>query len=628
VDRLVARDGAAAGVFVTLSYPGDDHQVHVPETVEFVRDIAANLQAEHPDLRIALSGTAVISYSLDEMTVRDLSVLAPILFLVLLVVLAILIRSVSGTIAASVIVVVAAMSAMGIAALIGIRLTTASVIAPIIILTLAVADSVHFIASAQDAMDGGRSKRDALIESMRVNFEPIFLTSLTTLTGFLSLNFSASPPFRDLGNVTALGVLFAWAASIILLPALLDFLPLRSGRSGQASAKMFGAIADLVVIGRRPILFLTIVIALAFAALAPQNRLDDQVMEWFGERTQIRQDTDFITENLTGPYRIDFAVSAFEPGAVAEPSYLQDLDRFAIWLRSQPEVLHVDSFTDVMRRLNRSMNDGSQAFYRLPETRDLAAQYLLLYELSLPYGLDLTTQMSFDKSSTRLAATLANISSAEVRQFKSRAEEWARSNLSNATTSEGAGTIVMFAFVSERTINSMLGGTAIAFLLISLTLVVALRSVRLGLLSLIPNVLPVVIAFGIWAITVSQIGVVASAIAAMTLGLVVDDTVHFLSKYHRARRELRLNVHDGIRFAFEHVGGALFTTTVVLVAGFSVLIFSDFLINWQMGVLTVMTIAIALALDFLLLPALLMLLDREKFCSCRTCIARAAKSGG
>jgi predicted RND superfamily exporter protein len=147
-----------------------------------------------------------------------------------------------------------------------------------------------------------------------------------------------------------------------------------------------------------------------------------------------------------------------------------------------------------------------------------------------------------------------------------------------------------------------------------------LRNLRLGLLSLLPNVLPVVIAFGIWAVTVGMIGVVASSIAAMTLGLVVDDTVHFLSKYHRARHEQRLNVHDGIRYAFEHVGRALITTTVVLVAGFSVLTFSDFLLNWQTGVLTVMTISIALVLDFFLLPALVMALDREKVCTCRTCL--------
>jgi len=619
VRRLISETGQATGIFVTLNFPGDDHRAHVPETVGYARSLVDEIRREYPDLRIALTGTAIISHALDEMTVRDLMVLSPILYVVLFGMLAVFLRSVSGMFVTSVIVTVAAVVAMGVAASLGILLTSGSVVAPIIILTLAVADSVHFIASAQDARHGGMEKVDALRESMRINFEPVFLTSLTTLIGFLSLNFSAAPPFRDLGNVTAAGVTIAWAASITLLPAMLSYLPLPSSGRSPVGARAMARFADFVVTARWPILITASFVAALFTVLAPLNRLDDQVIEWFGERTAIRQDTEFVTEVLTGPYRMDFAVDAESEGGVADPAYLRDLDAFATWLQAQPEVQHVDSFTDVLRRLNRAFNDDDERFYRLPESRELAAQYILLYEFSLPYGLDLTTQLSFDKSASRLTVTMGRISSAETRALKRRAEAWAAASLSHAEISQGSGTAVMFAFVSERTINSMLAGTGLAFLLIALTLFLALRSWRLSLLSLIPNVLPVVIAFGIWALTVSQIGVVASAIAAMTLGLVVDDTVHFLSKYHRARKEHSLNVHDGIRFAFEHVGGALVTTTLVLVAGFSVMTLSDFLINWQMGVLTVITITVALVLDFLLLPALLMFFDREKFCNCATC---------
>ena len=177
----------------------------------------------------------------------------------------------------------------------------------------------------------------------------------------------------------------------------------------------------------------------------------------------------------------------------------------------------------------------------------------------------------------------------------------------------------MFAFVSKRTIDSMLAGTAFAILLIGLTILLALKSFKIGLMSILPNILPVTVTFGVWGLLVGEIGIIGSTIAASTLGLVVDDTVHFLSKYHRARQEHGLSTHDGIRFAFEHVGRAMITTTFVLAAGFFVLTYSDFLLNWQMGVLTIMTIFSALILDFFLLPALLMLIDREKSCDCATC---------
>ncbi|MDX1581174.1 MAG: MMPL family transporter, partial [Alphaproteobacteria bacterium] len=574
--------------------------------VEHVRQMVKEAEASHPDLRFAVSGTAVINYVLDEMTLRDLQTLLPFVYVTLLALLLVLIRSVAGVLATALVITVAGVGAMGFAALSGIALTTASAGAPTIILTLAVADSVHFLASARDARLQGMSNFDALAESMRINFEPILLTSLTTLIGFLSLNFSEAPPFRDLGNITAVGVVLAWASSLTLLPAVLSYLPWGKRPASRLEIRVSGRYADFVVVHRNRILVYSGLVALVLIALAPTNTLDDQVVEWFGEETEIRRDTDFITEHLIGPYRVEFSVRAPDEGGIADPRYLADLEQFRAWLAAHPKVAHVDSFTHIIKRVNRDFHDGDETYYRIPQDRQLAAQYILLYELSLPYGLDLNSQVTIDKSATRLTATLGEITSAETRHFKEEADDWAHRNLDYASVREGTGTAVMFAYVARRTIESMFFGTALAFVLISLTLVLALRSVKLGLISILPNVLPVMVTFGLWSLFVGEIGVVASGIVAMTLGLVVDDTVHFLSKYHRARYEHCLNAHDGIRFVFEHVGRALVTTTLVLVAGFSVLILSDFLLNWQMGLLVVMTISIALVLDFLLLPALLM----------------------
>jgi len=170
----------------------------------------------------------------------------------------------------------------------------------------------------------------------------------------------------------------------------------------------------------------------------------------------------------------------------------------------------------------------------------------------------------------------------------------------------------------------MLSGTALAFLLIALTLIVALRSIRLGLVSLISNFLPVLIAFGLWAIFVGELGIIASVVTATTLGIIVDDTVHILSKYNRARRERGLNSHNSVRFSFSRVGTALWMTTVVLVAGFAVLGFSDFKINADTGIFTAVALLAALAVDFLLLPPLLMLMDKDETCDCVTCVQQPA----
>jgi hypothetical protein len=168
----------------------------------------------------------------------------------------------------------------------------------------------------------------------------------------------------------------------------------------------------------------------------------------------------------------------------------------------------------------------------------------------------------------------------------------------------------MFTYITDRNVDNMISGTIIAILLISLVLMLALRSFKLGLLSLIPNGLPILAAFGAWALLVGQIGFSIATVASISLGIIVDDTVHLLSKYVRARSERRGTAADAIRYAFRSVGMAIVINTVILSAGFLVLLTSSFKINVDMGLLTALSIAFALILDFLFLPALLLLVDR------------------
>jgi predicted RND superfamily exporter protein len=172
---------------------------------------------------------------------------------------------------------------------------------------------------------------------------------------------------------------------------------------------------------------------------------------------------------------------------------------------------------------------------------------------------------------------------------------------------QATGASVMFSYISERNINSMLLGNVLAVLLIAAILMAALRSVPMGALSLLPNALPILMTFGVWALLVGQVGMAAATVSATSLGIVVDDTVHFLSKYQRARREKKMDRPEAIHYAFQTVGRAIVSTTVILSIGFGVLALSAFRINSQMGLLTALAILIALPVDFLLLPSLLMI---------------------
>ena len=620
VKRLIAVDARTTGVLVTLQFPGEDHTAHVPDSVTRAEEMVAELRAAHPDLTVGLTGLAVMSNTMVFISKLELQTLVPVMYGIIVVFMLLLLRSLFGTIVTLLVVTLSVATAVGLSAWLGMRMNTASAIAPIVILTLAIADCVHILLSTFNEMRTGRSKHDALVESLRINAQPIFVTSLTTMIGFLSLNFSDAPPFHDLGNVAAMGVFAAWVFAMTFLPALLSMLPLRIRPRVEGRRQMMDRFGDFVVTRRSPLLWGVSGAALLIIAFIPRIELDDQFVKWFDESVPFRVDTDFATDNLIGPYSLEFSLGSGEPGGIAEPAYLKRLEAFSMWLRAQPEVTHVNSLTDVMKRVNRSMHGDDPEWYRLPDGRNLAAQYLLLYEMSLPYGLDLNSQINVDKSATRLTATLDTIPTRRVREIAARVEAWLAENVPRAMQTRATGASVMFAYVADRNIRSMLGGTAIAFVLIAATLIIALRSVRLGLVSLLSNFVPVLVAFGLWAIFVGELGLIASVVTATSLGLIVDDTVHVLSKYNRARRERRLNVHDSVRFSFSRVGPALWTTTAILVGGFAVLGFSNFKINADLGIFTAVTLVCALIVDFLLLPPMLMLMDKEERCACVTCL--------
>jgi predicted RND superfamily exporter protein len=256
------------------------------------------------------------------------------------------------------------------------------------------------------------------------------------------------------------------------------------------------------------------------------------------------------------------------------------------------------------------MHGDAAEYYRLPEDPSLSAQYLLLYEMSLPYGLDLNDQVNVDKSATRLAVTLRTLSVKDFLALEERAQAWLTANAPDMK-SEGTSMTMMFAHIGVRNWDSMISGTLAALLLITVTISFAMRSLRLGLLSMIPNIMPVAVGFGVWALIDGQIGMLLAVAISMTLGIVVDDTVHLLSKYSDARGQRRSSA-EAVRYAFQSVGTAVWVTTAVLVAGFLVLTLSAFELNADLGLLTAITIAAALLCDYLFLPPLLMTMEETR----------------
>ena len=608
VHRLISEDARVAAINITVEIPGIDEATEGPQVVAHVREMKTYVEETYPDLKVYLTGIMMMNQAFPEASIYDMTHLVPTAFVIILLLVFLQLRGLSGTVATFITIMLSIVSAMGVAGWMGIKLTPPSMSAPTIILTLAVADCVHVLSNWLQKFRSGMDKKEAMAESLRINFSPVLLTSVTTAIGFLSLNFSDAPPFGDLGNIAAMGVIFAWFYAMTLLPALVTLLPARNKQRRAYGSELMNKFADWVINRRRMLMPVMSLVIVVLVAAIPRNELNDIFVNYFDERIEFRTDTDYVVENLTGMYFIDYSLDAGESGGISEPGYLAQVEQFSDWLREQPEVIHVNTVTDVFKRINKSMHGDDQQWYALPERRDMAAQYLLLYEMSLPYGLDLNNQIDIDKQRTRLSATMKTLSTTDTLAFEERSAQWLKDNTPEIYTT-GASPTIMFSHIGMRNIISMLGGTAFALVAISLLLILFFKSVRFGLLTLIPNIAPAAMAFGLWGIVDAEIGLGLSVVTAMTLGIVVDDTIHFMSKYLRARRMQNLEAVEAVRYAFSTVGIALWTTSVALAAGFLMLSTSSFSLNAEMGLMVAIVIMFAIIVDFLLLPALLVRFD-------------------
>jgi len=391
----------------------------------------------------------------------------------------------------------------------------------------------------------------------------------------------------------------------------MSLLPASTQQQNENDNLYMKKLGEFVVKNRSALLWTSGGVILLLLSGLPRNELNDVFVHYFDETIDFRVDSDFTTDNLTGIYNFEYSLSSGEPGGISNPDFLHDVEAFTQWYRQQPEVLHVSTLTDIIKRLNKNMHGDDPGMYKLPDERDLTAQYLLLYEMSLPYGLDLNNQINVDKSSIRYTTTLTTLSTNELLDLEERANQWLSDNAPHIKSGYATGTSVMFAHIGQRNIVSMLYGTTLALILISFVLIIALRSIKIGLISLIPNLAPAAMGFGLWGIFVGEIGLSLSVVTTMTLGIVIDDTVHFLSKYLRARREDNLSPEDAVRYAFATVGRALLITSIVLVAGFMVLATSSFELNSGMGLLTAVVISLAIIADFLFLPPLLIKIEEK-----------------
>ena len=608
VDRLINKAGTVTGINAMFDFDDADKDAAVMRVADAAHDLVARARTTYPDLELRLTGGVMLDAAFADSAESDIRILTPIMLAVSIGLIGYFLGSLSATLVTTAVIGGSIVCALGWAGYLGIALSPSSLCAPTILMTMAVADSVHFLTGYYARFETTGDRIEAMVQSLVSHVPAVFFTSMATIVSFLTLNFSDAPPFRDLGNITAMGVGAAFVLSLTLLPALITFVPVSASQRRFAGLQQFlDWLFRAIERAPRRIAAIGVAACIVLTTLAFFNRLDDRYVQYFGESLTFRQDTDYVDRNLTGIYAIEYPLKAQGADGINDPAFLAEVDAFSEWLRTQPEVTHVFSIADVIKKLNMNMHGDDPAWYRVPDNRRLAAQYLLTYELSLPQGVNLIDRVDVNRSAARLTATMRNVSSQQALNLEERAQTWMKQQMPASMHVAGTGATLMFANIGQRNISAMISGEVMGMTLVSLLMILFLRSFSLGLLSMIPNLLPAGVALGIWYLAVGEIGLTSSIVAAMTLGILTDDTVHFLEKYARHRRGLP--AREALALAFREAGPAIWITSLVLISGFSVLALSSFRLNGDLGILTVIILSLGLVGDFVLLPAVVLSLE-------------------
>ncbi len=610
VDRLVNKEGTLTMVIVDLDeqFKSGDSQA-IEEVIRAGRALEAKILEGNPDLNIYLFGSVIHDVSATEASRGDMKRLAPLIFLFALLISYFFTRSPGSMLAVQVVVLCSVVAAMGLTGWIGYNLNIVSTMAGALISILALADTVHIGTTYLKERTPTVSKEEAIYISLQKNLRAIFLTSVTTVAGFYSLNFIGSAAFSDMGNIAIYGVLIAFIFSITLFPALLLFFTGESINKGIPQQQLAERIADISIRYRKPLFLFFTVVTLGSAPFLALNRFNDDYRQFFDEKMEIRQSIEALLRHMKSSNQIEYAIESGEENGINNPEFLKKVEAFVEWYKQKPGITHVYSYIDFIKQLNQTMHNNDPDMYRIPASQELASQYLLLYEMSA----DLDQLITDDKSTLRLLITTDHLDEKALLELEEEAQQWLQAYQPDIA-SKGNGIDIMFAQSGRQVLKAMKKGSVFTIAFITLVLVLGLKSFKYGFLSLAPNMIPPVVIYGLWGIFVRDMSQAVMVTYSISLGLIIDDTVHVLTKYVQERNKGE-RPEQAIRKALENTATALMATTLMIGSGLILISFASFKPNAELGMVMAPIVFMALFFDLFLLPGILLYIDEKSLLS-------------
>jgi hypothetical protein len=570
--------------------------------------------AQHANYQIYLSGSATISESFFHFSMVDQSISYPIMMTFILIFLFLTFRTWLGTLLPILVLTASCMVTIGMIGYLGWSMNMLNVTLPTMLTVVVVAETIHVLIAFYRFRHQGLDPKESAVETIRYCLEPCFYTSLTTMLGYLALSTGSIALVVTFGIEMAFGVLMAFFFSLFTLPALLSYTSAKGKTATKLVAdgpvaRFVNQLPDRIYPRRKQILVITALSLLPLGYLCSQVKVDTNFVRFFQEDAAVRQGLDYFDQTYKGSLSLEFSLDAKQENGVKDPAYLARALEFQHYLSTLEGNGKVNSPVNYLMKINQVMNNNDASFFKLPDSREMVGQFLLLYSNAGPDE-DLADMISFNGQEMRISVFFAVAPSVVTKQRIAAIEQHIAQHFADLNI-KVTGRAVLFNNVDNYTLSGLANSFMFSLITILLCLFLVLRSVKYGFVAMIPNLMPIIIVGALMALLDIYLDFATMIVAATTLGIAVDDTIHVMDRFRRAKATGLAN-REAITKATRESGVALVSTTIILFIGFAMLLLSSFVPNIYMGLLGAMTIVLAIVCDLLILPAVLMCLDEKE----------------
>jgi len=602
---LVSSDGTGAAIIAYLSRAGESAELK-SRFVAALREIAER-ETANTTVSFVLSGAPVMGQAGQAKNKRDMRVLVPMMVLIILLLTFAVLRNIWLSLLPLAVVIIAVVWSFAFMGVADWPMTMVSAMLMPLILAVGVADTIHVVVCFRRQLSAGQDRRDAVRNSLLRLLRPCFFTTITTMIGLLALLVSDIAPVRQFGVVAAIGVFAAFVVSFTLVPTLLLIIPAadRDGANGTSSVltTLLKRVTEWSAQRPRTIVATSMLLVVACSWSASRITVGVDPLTWFPLGDPYRAATEKVDKAFGGSLSMEFLVSA-PRGNLDSPAMLRRLDEFESWLLANTDITRTFSIVDIVKEATRIARDEGAAGFSLPRSQFITDA--MLEGVQRQGQLDGWVQGEY--SSARISARIP-VERAQnvVEQTPAIRAELQSKFADDELQIQMTGYAVLVGKMQDYVIRSQLESFSIALLVIGILMFLLMRSLTLGVLSLIPNLIPLIVGLGAMAYFGVALNPGTVMVTAVALGIVVDDTVHFMIAI---RRELR-NTSDiaiAIGRAVADIGRPIVVTSLLMTLGFSVLLFGSFMPSRQIGGITALIIVVALVADLLLVPAALRLL--------------------